>query len=71
MMENGFSDFRLIIPVSMAFMGYLAFPGISVNLWQHMRESFAARKRKKICRRRIERQERLKKYWEIDMRNFK
>ncbi len=71
MIEHWLSDSRLIILIAMTFMSYLAFPGISADLWQGLRGNLTARRTKKICRRKKEREERLKKYWEIDMRNFK
>jgi hypothetical protein len=67
MTEYGFSNPKLIVLFSMTFMGYLAFPGVAANLWQGIKDN----KAKKLCRKKREREERLKKYWEIDMRNFK
>lgn len=71
MMDHGLSDFRLGILVGMTLMGYLAFPGISANLWRGLKDGLASRKTEKISRMKKEREERLRKYWEIDMRNFK
>lgn len=71
MIESGMSDARLIILVTMTFMGCLALPGLSADIWQGIKGNLTSRKTKKICRRKKEREERLKKYWEIDIRNLK
>jgi len=71
MLEHGLSDFRLIVLVSMTFMGCLAFPGISAHLWHDLKGIMTSRRTRSICKRKKKREERLKKYWEIDMRNFK
>ncbi len=71
MIEHGFTYSGMIALVGMTFMGCLAFPGISAGLWQHLTSARRSRTVKKDCKRKKKREERLKKYWEIDIRNFK
>lgn len=71
MTEYGFSDFRHIILLGMLLTAYLAFPGVSVNLWKGIKDGMALRKANKLFRKKRQREELLKKYWEIDMRNLK
>ncbi len=71
MLEHGFSSLQLVITTGMTLMVYLAFPGISARLWQQLMAASRLRTIQKICRREKERGGKPKKYWEIDIRNFK
>lgn len=71
MVEQALSDPRLTVLVSMTLIGCLSVPGISAYIWQDIHKAMTSLRMRRTCRKKQKQEDSLKKYWEIDMRNFK
>jgi len=71
MIEQALSDPKLSVLFSMTLIICLSLPGISACIWQDIQNAMTSRKMRRTCRKKQKQEARIKKYWEIDMRNFK
>ena len=64
-------DWRCILIVHLTIMIVSLSPDISVRLWGRVTRKWRLMEAKRAYKKRIEAKRKLKKYWEIDMRELK
>lgn len=69
-MEYGIAKSYMIM-LQMSLILFVMFPGVFISAWQKINKQFTVRWEKLLTGRNRKSEERLKSYWEIDMRNLK
>ncbi|HEX8949147.1 MAG TPA: hypothetical protein VF790_09310 [Dissulfurispiraceae bacterium] len=65
------ADWRVVLALQMTLMMLFLSPGISLGLWRTLSRKWARRSSGALAKKRRRAEEKLKRYWEIDMRKFK
>lgn len=65
------NHYNAVLIVQTIFIMLLMFPDLSLILWKNLMKKWTLTGEKIIMKRTRAAEEKLKKYWEIDMRKFK
>ena len=65
------NNYGTILIVQTIFTMLFLFPGFSLFLWKSLARKWTLTVEKKMIKRTRTAEDKLKKYWEIDMRKFK
>ena len=65
------SNYNTVLIAQTIFIMLLMFPDLSLILWRGLMKTWTMTNAKMIMKRNRTAEEKLKKYWEIDMRKFK
>lgn len=65
------ADLRSVLLICTTLMTFLTFPRIFFSFWETLNGMWTMYKSRRICKRKKETEEKLKKYCEIDMRKFR
>ena len=64
-------DYGIILTIQSVAIMIFMFPDFSFILWKSLMKRWSLVQSRKIMKRTRKTEEKLKKYWEIDMRKFK
>jgi len=64
-------DWRCILIVQLTIMFFSMSPDISLRLWGMVTRQWRLMEARRVYKQRIEAERKLKKYWAIDMKEFK
>ena len=65
------NNYSAVLIVQTIFIILFLFPDFSFILWRRLMKKWTLTEEKRIMKRNRTAEEKLKKYWEIDMRKFK
>lgn len=65
------NHYGTILLMQTIFIVLFMFPDFSIILWKNLMKKWALTGEKRIMKRNRAAEEKIKKYWEIDMRKFK
>jgi len=65
------NNFSAVLIVQTIFIMLLMFPDFSLVIWKSLIKKWTLTEEKMVMKRTKTAEEKLKKYWEIDMRKFK
>jgi hypothetical protein len=68
---QGINNYSSVLIVQTIFIMLFLFPDFSLLLWKSLIKKWTLTGEKRIMKRNRTAEEKLKKYWEIDMRKFK
>lgn len=65
------NHYGTVLLMQTIFIVLFRFPDFSIILWKNLMKKWALTGEKRIMKRNRAAEEKIKKYWEIDMRKFK
>ena len=71
-MENEIAvNYACVMAVQITFVISAMFPGTSLSMYQRLVKKWALHKERMLLKRTRRTEEKMKNYWEIDMKNFR